>query len=1127
MIPTPAKRRQQHQQEHCVGGDCTTMQRNNNDHDDDQSADSEEESANDEDESSSKLSRDRNINQVFIKQRRISNENHRQNLCEANEELESFELAGEEEEEDMMLENGDEDDFDDYMRLDTIVEEDESGLVQSDNNNGFQQRQKAHDSSDEDDCDTTSKELLRHTKAQLQQQVAHTTATNAVLKQADESTCKGPPTESRANLADNCDSTGSRRALVDGSALRNDVDVDVDGTNNKTDSNNKKCDISQQHQANKTGSQTTSVNSNKDNKMARRLNGYHNGSLSAAPLPSTNRLISEHQVRQQQALFRALAERQKLMDELGAASGERVDLMSAASLSESLRAATTLSSARRTARKKRSSTGGYAESHSSEESGVPLSAVDLSSMSDRMLDELLGHIASASSSSLSSNGESLDSSDLSNVSDSSDEEADGPRTKPALESQQTAPASRRKAASANDAPNVIGVHEDERTRANGTTRLLQLNCRDAYRRTARNGRDDDDHDADDDDDNHDHELLQVQVGAGADLSDSLSPTTSEQRRQALLAESLAESNRAHQTQPNQTLRLEDYFTRNLVNAHEAFSQDEASESEHEHDVLQAHRDNCTTENGSSCEPSCASVEEVLLKMLEALNEIGTENQAELNGLLERGFAHLEQLLNCSLTQSAPISQRPAVARQAPLASNAGNTTRSQQPTLAQKLISSHQVNSSLLNSTSATISKDSDYGSDTQSADCFSQYADNAPANNHSISEPAQQVAAGGTGAKWQVNAASESPSPSSLTTSSSAQHSTTSSASSSASSSSANCSSPSKMAAKPSDLARQGASTATPATTQLSPLAIELSFKLAESLHRLAQQQQQQQPQQVQSETKQQVPAKKSPMKSIVMINAARPSSASSIVSSSSSSIELSTARNLTPVERVEPQQQQRAQFKTCVNIGAAKADEVSNVIVASNATCRNAAGANPRQIDDLISKQASGTSEVAGEQDKDNNGQQVQQVAASDSEPQKAHFVSSQLRRSARSSLRRRPSFSGSCVSISAAKEPRPGSPVPRPLAGSLGAGEPQAAAKTMGNALAAKVSAESGASNATSGKLNTNNTAINQHKQQKQLQRALVLAQKYNYSPAKLAASKLSSKLQLREPSASRQQHTGKCR
>lgn len=322
---------------------------------------------------------------------------------------------------------------------------------------------------------------------------------------------------------------------------------------------------------------------------------------------------------------------------------------------------------------------------------------------------------------------------------------------------------------------------------------------------------------------------------------------------------------------------------------------------------------------------------------------------------------------------------------------------------------------------------------------------------------------------------------------------------------------------------------------------------------------------------------AKKSPMKSIVMINAGRPPSAASIVSSSSSSTAtaafdlMAQQRNMTPVAGCcadEQQQAPRQQFKTCVNIGGTVAkttavNEVSNVIVASPATpiklSKDSASKHKPLLDrvsnrpnasgklastttttsktgdftnkptaagrqaDLISsgKQQFSETSLAFEETPEQQQRQQKQHSSVASTSGEQHFLDTQLRRSTRrSSLRRRPSFSGSCKSISKAGEPRPSSPVPRPLGGSgslIEAQQRQASSSSetvrMG-AAAATIGQQLGAASPAATSATTTGSQTNQ-KQQKQLQRALILAQKYNYSPAKLAASKLGSKLQLKEP------------
>lgn len=1067
MIPTPAKRRHQQQQEYCLkGADRASMGALRDQRAADGEAAADEEGGADEDESARPPESAAHFNGF------------------ATGKFESG--MADVEHDDMMAEyeDDDEDDeYDDYMRLDTIVEEDESGQVQSDR---------------EPQCDREGSVLSQANKDLVADDYGgRKQATNR----------EGPPTENSANgVTSVCAANATRRPL-DGPKQAADSTTN---TSSGDDNASNKCDkptgaLQSGGDNNNTKSKQAPNGNIQNSKMARRFAqaGHNNASSNsinmnsappnAPPLPSTNRLISEHQARQQQRLFRALAERQKLMDELSPASGQRVDLMSAASLSESLRPVSGSAAGR--SRKKR-------PAGPSNESGVPLSAVDLSSMSDRMLDDLLGHIASASSSSLSSNGESLDSSDLSNKEDEDEEGAeealsDSSDARLAADEQRLRSLHRGRKSLGTDAPNVIGVHEDERTRANQGRLRQANNCRDAYRKQRRNNGDDDDHDADDDDDNHDHELLEVQLGActSSELPDSLSPS-------GPAGEQLG-GPRASSREQQQGSRLEDYFTRNLVNAHE-LSASEASLA-----------DEFPPSSGEQPAPGEHSVEEVLMRMLAALGQIGPGNQEQLNELLERGFAHLEQLLNCSLTagrRASPVALPPAQLGAHKLGAGAPRSQQAGGGGATQKVISASQQQQTIVSQSSAMMSKDSDYGSDTQSADCFSQCAEGG------AGEPAgpQQQA---SGAKWLAQQApSESPSPSSLTSGSNQW---------------------------PQRPAQSGAAP----TGQLSPLAIELSFKLAESLHRLAQQQQQLQRappppleqerepepdrddeplERVQPETTRQaaerVPAqtstppapKKSPMKSIVMINAGRPSSAASIVSSASSSALEPQPRNLTPVALSgdESAAQGRHPFKTCVSIGGAPS-AVSNVIVASPARIEPKRGPEQTQDEPDLSKPVSQASEAPEEPEPELQADSPEPETSANSG--EAHFISTQLRRSARrSSLRRRPSLGGSAR---APREPRPSSPVPRPLAaGSVEPGEPATLQAMMG--AAAERERAAAATVATSGQ-----QALANQRQQRQLQRALILAQKYNYSPAKLAASKLSSKLQLKESTSPQTSKAGK--
>lgn len=648
------------------------------------------------------------------------------------------------------------------------------------------------------------------------------------------------------------------------------------------------------------------------------------------PIPSTNRLISEHQARQQQALFKALAERQKLMDELSASGGQR---------------------RRRQARRLQSA----------DSDGVPLSLVDLSSMPDRMLDELLGQIAPASS---SSSLNSMASSELSSeraFTDQPTTDADSDHERPPTRpnEHQLRAGCRSQATTSGQAlvgaraPNVVGVHEDERAvgsqPASSTTLRRPLECRDAHRR--RSSPDHQRRDDDDDDQEHQEQSGVRQQAAGQHLSaatsldESLSPApTVEPEQAAALGGS----------------RLEHYFTGELIQAHTLNSQTQTADN------------NCQPDGDDQQVPQeqeddeQRSVELVLAQMLEALSEIGADDQEQLNELLERGFAHLERLLGCTFSSN-------------------------------HKLIS---------NTPQLLVSKDSDYGSDTQSADCLSG---------------ASAVVVG-------------SPSPSSLVGGGGG--------------------------------ANSGAS--------LSPAAVELSFKLAESLHRLARQQAarklaNQQASEAPQEAQQVAAAqpRRSPMKSVVMINqqstATSESSRLSLSSPSSSSVvsccSPSSESNPTPGKT-------RAQFKTRVNIGAASSEVSQLELVASTPA-----------------------------------------VAGRPPEPDEQAVVALQRRRSARSSLRRRPSFSGSLGAGSV----RPGSPVPKPLVSHQ---ELTSDNDKQSGLASTNLANQHGRMDETISKAQV---GVEEVKQSRQLQRALILAQRYNYSPAKLAASKLNAKLQLNSNSS----------
>lgn len=671
------------------------------------------------------------------------------------------------------------------------------------------------------------------------------------------------------------------------------------------------------------------------------------------PIPSTNRLISEHQARQQQALFKALAERQKLGDEKSAGARRR----------------------RRQARRLQASSG------APDSDGVPLSLVDLSSMSDRMLDELLGQIAPASSSSSLS---SMNSSELSyeqpfsdaNSTDS-DQEPDHQLQLEGRKQSKLERASSARAQGGARAPNVVGVHEDER--AVGQHQQVAANfrrpleCRDAHRR-----RSSVDHQRRDDDDDHHHEQQQrldrQQQHLLLSIGDQYESNSTNLDRSAECSLSPAAqvepTKLGHDKQALVGSRLEHYFTGELIQAH-TLGHDGAEQERDQADGLDRderdeHDDADQHDGGAGDLQEERSVELVLAQMLEALNEIGADEQEQLNELLERGFAHLERLLGCTFSTS-------------------------------HKMISS----------TPLLVSKDSDYGSDTQSADCLSG---------------ASAVAIG-------------SPSPSSLA----------------------------------------GAGQ-TMAGASLSPAAVDLSFKLAESLHRLARQQ---------ANRKTQAPRaaqppppaadsqpRRSPMKSIVMINQQQPASeqyrpgtsspsSSSLVSCCSPSQD---AGNPTPAKA-------RAQFKTRVNIGTNPSSAVSQLELVASAPTGSPAEAEP-SADELAAEQPA--------------------------------LQALQRRRSARSSLRRRPSLSGSQSGAL-----RPGSPVPRSLVGHQDLTSNLENKQTATNSPARSDKMEE---TKQQQQQQQQLAAGQETKQSRQLQRALILAQKYNYSPAKLAASKLNAKLQL---------------
>lgn len=1419
MIPTPTKRRNYQQQEYPAQDELEDEEDENENENE-----NENKSGNEEETNSSEANKEGVLFNGFSinKKRCINNQQtFKGNKCcgqfahtqfnaasvsvdDYDESEECGEELGEEEEEELGVVAEDEDEDFDYLRLDTIVEEDENSDMEDDEDLGHL------DGDDSDfECDNNDdRKLVTKTNAAQQQQqqqrqrqqkgkasaaYASVAPKGLLNEEAKQFLGQKQQKNGENNNNNNNNDGGSKvRPLAEhhgGNLLLNSMrkfsatSTNHQQTTTQRDENvlNKEQTITKQsiqdEEKSDSSSKCDKLTSN-TKKMQTRQQQQNN--QIHPPLPSTNRLISEHQARQQQALFRALAERQKMMDEIGA--DERIDLMSTASLSVlRQQQQKQQQQSRRKRRRAKSSAVGRGDknrlnsssknnkpegpsSSSSIEDGVPLSAVDLSSMSDRMLDELLGHIASASSSSLSSNGESIDSSDLSSGNSSGDELDGGSQrlrsnVSASLSEAPTTTRTHNRMVSSNqlsDTPNIIGVHEDERTRTNGCiinnnlhqtnngnhfTQALnnkakrQLNCRNTHRRSCDN-EDDQNDDDEDDDDNNDHELVVHLNNTSDQLHDSsLSPINHKVSEHQHNSNNNYNKKRPNSSNiNNKSSKLEEYFTSGLVNPHEFSEGSESPESvtasnssnklltsrqqQQQHMISSKQAPTSACKATASSASSKQSVEEVLSQMLGALNEISADDQEQLNDLLERGFTHLEQLLNCNLggggnsnlasTATSASSPVGSVTNQLTATSttttattlSTTNTsslnqrqrqqhintihsnpllTRSQQPNnMAQKLISNQQQQQQqqqLSQSNAATLSKDSDYGSDTQSADCFSHYNDSSASssNEHPNFTNISNQSSSSNG-RWTMVAnnqhsgdvqSSESPSPTSLTatscSSTSAQHCSSSSSSSPIiGGGKTTPSMPSSTitgratAITVTSGANSNSTQPNQSMSTLSPLAIELSFKLAESLHRLAQQQaatrrdamqtsaglQQQQEQHdepplvhvasseknntcfssngngcvnlssdikhesdiekqqpiVGSTTMQKVAPqptqKKSPMKSIVMINATRSPSAASIVSTSSSSNDFVSVqqqqqqqqqlqRNLTPVQggistsspscspsfgEVNINKQSststttKQQFKTCVSIGSSSG--VSSVLVGSTppisttatptlATITSTKDNNSKKCEDKSSCEGEVTvspkknrrtrEKRVGESivnDCDDNedlksnireelknnkcqdsqvlDREKERISSENIKQQKAAIstaaVNFERARSSRSSLRRRPSFSGSTCSTKEPGAPRPGSPVPRPLLE-----EPRGlnyASSEMKNMN----TISNNSSNTNNNNIGANNSLVTEHKkQQKQLQRALILAQKYNYSPTKLAASKLSSKLQLKDLTA----------
>ena len=752
-------------------------------------------------------------------------------------------------------------------------------------------------------------------------------------------------------------------------------------------------------------------------------------------LPSTNRLISEHQARQQQAtLFRVLSERQRMLDQLGPLERlEQADLLVsghklAASGAKQQQAAATSSGApkptaieaRRRRRRKRSATAGDSSS-----AGLPLSALDLSSMSDRMLDNLLGHIASASSgqSASCSSADSASSDSSQELAEgqancgghssgcSSDEEAQGSSWPHArnrrwlaqaqAHAQPRPPTGSSKAPLDHDslehlarlAPSVIGVHEDEQQAGEWPTggggRLDR--CREAHRRARGPSR------GQDDDDEHERgeqaaELRRTLVG---ELDEAAActpaPPAASSSVEAVLGRMLAALGEASAKRASPALSVE------------GEAEEEAEEDEE-------------------------------------------EQRERLNELLERGFLHLEQLLNCNLAPNNAHQQQQQ-QQVAPLA----------QPTLGLKQTAA---------ATLASSQKDSDYGSDTQSAaDCLSAVLDQ---------QQQQQQAERAPGA------------------------------------------------------------------SSLSPLAVELSLKLAESLHALAQRQQrlgrpasllqseqtcaglaQQASSSLQVEPSGGQPLaaapRRTPMRSIVMIG------------SPTSERCPSGAGNVSP-----------ARFRTLVSIGATGGQQQQQQLVSVSSCSSPQLQASSDERRQQVSSEELPESDEAKElREEEEEEEEEDRLRRQELQVVQVSSGQSALGRSSRSSLRRGPSLRREPGA------PRPNSPRPAPL------GEPEqpsrefertrslrsrAAGQVLKQDNIVKQQRELADQEAQMGKRQQQQVesasagaSCSNQSEQRQLQRALELAQKYNYSPAKFAASKLGSKLGVllpAEKSAPQQVGQGEC-
>lgn len=1095
----------------------------------------------------------------------------------------------------------DEDDDDDYMRLDTIVEEDENAAVAAGNHvhdeppaglmagsiaaapvprqgNGLLNNKNHND----DDCGP--------------RQVANAAAVAAATR-----TPLGPHGSPPDDYND-IDSEANNNGVT---TKQNDADSD-NGNPNETisiseTSNGASNDLSTGTTKNIPGAPANSKQS-----------AMQQPSLPLL-LPSTNRLISEHQARQKQTLFRALAERQKLLDELGPAERRRAsDLMSLSTATlarqvhrqSSLQPASSSSTSRhrragnistnsngngnsssshrhqkqsapvnqhRTQRSSKhtppaatddsNSTQATRQTHSrltcdisvhtcdkdrGKDStitstlmtdnprlldGVPLSSVDLSSMPDRMLDELLGHIASASSGSSCSSSPatstapsscssahdessscgscSADEDDLLDDDDSFDSQAKSDDDAEAGDTDRSHQAGAAKSATT-ELPNVIGVHGDD-VSVNGALlasgrhqRRLASSCRSDAKHSARPRATDDDEDDDRDGSSHHrrkppHQSLSVRVGGqqqhqhkqapageqsmggsggtgggsgSSSLSSLLSPRTG----------SGAPAGAAVATDADiGALRSGEPPTVEAVLGH----------------MLEAI-------NGVVSGPGQVQAGEAVLTTGAAAAATNAPHSEHLNELLERGFVHLERLLNCSLAAPASRAAQPAPHHQ-PAIGQAGSPEQ-RQPQKGH-LQQQQQQTGQLMQQNNVSLSKDSDYGSDTQSADCFSHCNTNAPEQQQ---QQQQQT---------------------------------------------------------------------------LSPVAIELSLRLAESLRQLAQQQQTMRRQVnagsanerdlramqslspevavdngatgvagnvisngsvVGSNNSNANRAKRAPMKTVVHINSdssPRPNSATSVSTTNTlshrsrsttpanegggngsnnnlpigSQSQLAaqssrSARNMTPLQQ---------QFKTCVSIGSKTSSSAQVSSSAAATTSRSPPAATITSAEPIDCDETTRRTKQVGQVE---DSQQQQQAILSDRQASLRRRRST--RRSSRSLGRQRQAQQQTGAS-------RPGSPLPRLASEQLQQQVPfdvdstnsststsTSAAKSTSTTAAAiasntttmstdKDSSRELDSPLSSGNI-TSNVAGAGKREQRKLQRALELAQRYNYSPAKLVASKISEQL-----------------